>query len=135
MEKEQLKAWRKQVFEVQTWRQVRGLAGAVMCETRDLCNQWPQWHTLLFEEQVPVDMRVVGPQDMKKMLLEQARMRHWKEWGAKHEYEELRKECGSAINTANNGTIAGVLALVRTRWFSKPLSVCSDEAGVRCPNP
>ena len=26
------KEWRKQIFEVQTWRQVRGLAGAVMCE-------------------------------------------------------------------------------------------------------
>ena len=26
----------RQIQEVQTWRQVRGLAGAVMCETRDL---------------------------------------------------------------------------------------------------
>ena len=33
---EQKESWRKQIFEVQTWRQVRGLAGAVMCETRDL---------------------------------------------------------------------------------------------------
>ena len=37
---EQQQAWRKQIFEVQTWRQVRGLAGAVMCETRDLGMQW-----------------------------------------------------------------------------------------------
>ena len=36
---EQQKAWRKQTFEVQTWRQVRGLAGSVMCETRDLGHQ------------------------------------------------------------------------------------------------
>ena len=28
---EQKEAWMKQIFEVQTWRQVRGLAGAVMC--------------------------------------------------------------------------------------------------------
>ena len=41
----------------------------------------------------------------------------------------------AAINTASNGTSAGVLALVRTRWFSKHLSICTDEAGVLCPNP
>ena len=41
----------------------------------------------------------------------------------------------AAINTANDGTSAGVLALVRTCWFSKPLSVCTDEAGVLYPNP
>ena len=33
-------------------------------ETRDLGIKWPQWHTLLFEEQV-----AVCPQDGKKMLL------------------------------------------------------------------
>ena len=32
---EQQEAWMKQIFEVQTWRKVRGLAGAVLCETRD----------------------------------------------------------------------------------------------------
>ena len=61
---EQQKAWRKQIFEVQTWRQVRGPAGAVMSETRDLDIQWSQWHTLLFKVQA-VDMRVVCPQDWK----------------------------------------------------------------------
>ena len=40
-----------------------------------------------------------------------------------------------AISTASNGTSAGVLALVRTRWFSKPLSICADAAGVLCPTP
>ena len=35
---------------------------------------------------------------------------------------------GSAtISTANNGTSAGVLALVRTRWFPKPLSICTPS--------
>ena len=37
----------------------------------------------------------------------------------------------AAISTASNGTSAGV----RTRWFSKPLSMCTDEAGVLCTNP
>ena len=34
-----------------------------------------------------------------------------------------------------NGTSAGVLALVHSRWFSKPSSLCTDEAEVLCPNP
>ena len=88
MEREQQKAWRKQILEVQTWTQVRGPAGAVMCETRDLGIKWKQWHTLLFEGQVAVGMRVVCLQDAKKMLLKQARMVHWKKWAAKHECEE-----------------------------------------------
>ena len=41
----------------------------------------------------------------------------------------------AAISTASHGTSAGVLALVRSRWFSKPLPFCTDEAGVLCPNP
>ena len=41
----------------------------------------------------------------------------------------------AATNTVNNGTSAGVLTLVRKRWFSKPLSICSDDAGILCPNP
>ena len=64
-EREQQKAWRKQIFEVQTRKQERGPAGAVTCETRDLGIKWSQWHTLLFEEQVAVDMTVVCPQDVK----------------------------------------------------------------------
>ena len=71
--KEQQKAWRKGIFEVQTWRQVRGRAGAVLCETRDEGIKWPQWHTLPLGGQVAVDMRVVWPQDVKKMRLKQAR--------------------------------------------------------------
>ena len=41
----------------------------------------------------------------------------------------------AATNTVNNSTSAGVLALVRKRWFSKPLSTCSADAGILCPNP
>ena len=52
--REQQKAWREEVCAVQRWQQVRGSAGAVVCETRDLGVQWPQRHTLLFEEQVAV---------------------------------------------------------------------------------
>ena len=72
----------KQVREVQTWRQVRGPAGAVMCETRDLGIKWPFWHTLVFEGDRSIDMRYVCPKDVKKMLLQQARKVYWKKWAA-----------------------------------------------------
>ena len=54
-------------------------------QTRDLGIKWPQWHTLLCEEQVKVDMRVVCRQDVTKMLVKQA-----KKGAATHECEELR---------------------------------------------
>ena len=62
-----------------------------MCETRDLGIKWSQWDTLIFEEQMKVDMRVVCPQDVQMMLLKQARMIYWKRWAAKHECEELEE--------------------------------------------
>ena len=43
---EQKEAWMRQIREVPTWKQERGLAGAVVCETRDLGIKWPHWHTL-----------------------------------------------------------------------------------------
>ena len=36
-------------------------------------------------------MRVVCPQNVKKMLLEHAKMALWKEWAAKHECEEFKE--------------------------------------------
>ena len=65
------------------WRQVRWLAGAVMCETRDLGIKWPQC--------VRVDMRYVCPKDVKKMLVQQARSAYWKKRAAKHGYEKLKE--------------------------------------------
>ena len=38
-----------------------------------------------------MDMRYVCPKDVKKMLLKQARSTSWKQWAAKHEYEELKE--------------------------------------------
>ena len=81
----------RQIFEVQTWRQVRGLAGAVMCETRDLGIKWPQCHTFLCEGQAQVDVRYVCPKDVKNMLMKQAQSTYWRKWAAKHEYEELKQ--------------------------------------------
>ena len=66
-EKQQQRVWRTQVFEVQTWGQVRGPAVAVKCKTRDPGIKWPQRHTLPFEEQVAADMR---GQELKGVWLE-----------------------------------------------------------------
>ena len=39
------------------------------------------------------------------------------------------------ISTVNNGTSAGVVASVRNRWYSNPLSTRTNEDRVLCPNP
>ena len=80
-----------------------------MCETRDLGIKWPQWHTLLFEGQSRVDMRVVCPRDVQNMLLKQVRTTYWKKWATKHECEELSKgvwldPIGALLRRKNDGT-------------------------------
>ena len=81
---EQKEAWMRQIREVQTLKQVRGSAGAVICETRDLGIRWPQWHTLVFSSEMTSDMRSVRPKDVRKMLVQRARSVCWKKWAAKH---------------------------------------------------
>ena len=46
---------------------------------------------MLFEGRVVVDMGVVCPQDLKKMLLKRARMVCWKKWAGKYECVELKE--------------------------------------------
>ena len=55
-----------------------------MCETRDLCIKWACWHTLVFSNEITIDMRYVCPKDVKKMLVQCARSVYWKKWAAKH---------------------------------------------------
>ena len=81
----------RQVHEVQTWKQVRGPAGALMCGTRDLGIKWPCWHTLVFSDEIKIDMRYVCPKDVKKMLAQRARSVYWKKWAARHDQEELKE--------------------------------------------
>ena len=78
------KAWMRQIQEVQTWKQVRGPAGAVMCETRDLGIKRPRWHTLMVSDEIKLDMRFVCREDVKEMLVQRARSVYWKKWAAKH---------------------------------------------------
>ena len=81
---EHREAWMRQIQGVQMWKQVKGPAGAVMCETRDLGIKWPYWHTLIFGNDIKIDMRCVCPKDVKKMLVQASRSVYWKKWAAKH---------------------------------------------------
>ena len=46
---------------------------------------------MIFEGEARIDMRYVCPEDVKKMLLQQARTVYWKEWAAKHEHGDLKE--------------------------------------------
>ena len=89
---------KRSVQEVQTRNQVRGLAGAVVCETLDLGIKWPYWHTLVFSDEIKTDMRYVCSKDGKKMLVQRSRSMYRKKWAAKHEQEELKE--GARIDPA-----------------------------------
>ena len=62
-----------------------------MCKIRDLGIKWPQWHTLMFSQEINIDMRFACPRDGKQKLVQKARSVYWKNWAAKHDYEELRE--------------------------------------------
>ena len=66
---EQKEAWMRQIREVQTWKQVRGPPGAVMCEVRDLGMKWSCWHSLVLGDGIKIDTRCGCPKDVKKMLV------------------------------------------------------------------
>ena len=53
MEKSAAEGLEEQISAVQTWRQVRGFAGAVVIEKGDFVIKW---YTFLFERQVALDM-------------------------------------------------------------------------------
>ena len=91
---EQKEVWMRQIQEVQMWRQVRGCAWAMRCETRDLGING-RIGTLVFSDETRIDMRYVYPGDVKKMLLRRARSVYWKKEAAKHQHEELKREHGS----------------------------------------
>ena len=74
----QKEAWMRQIQEVQIWRQVRGPAGPVMCETRYLGTKWPHWHTLTSSDEKRIDMIFVCPRD-ENMLVHMARSVYWRQ--------------------------------------------------------
>ena len=72
----------------------------MVCETRDLGNKWPQWHTLIFEGEARVDVRYVCPRDVKKMPVQQARSVCWKKWAARVRRIEGRNLAGAGSGVA-----------------------------------
>ena len=57
-------------------------------------------HTLVFSNEITIDMRYLCPKDVRKMLLQRARSENWKKWAAKHEYEELKDGAWRASSLA-----------------------------------
>ena len=54
--------------------------------------RWPQWHTLMFSDEIQIDMEIGFVRKMfEKMLIQRARSVFWKKWAAKHGYEELKE--------------------------------------------
>ena len=109
--------WIRQIQEAQKWRHLRGLAGAVVCETRDLGIKWLCWHPLVFSNEITIDMRYVCPKVVKKMLVQTARSVYWKKWAAKHEREELKE--GVWLEPA----FAFLRKKVRENWTEKQRNV------------
>ena len=54
-------------------------------------KKWPYWHTLIFGNDIKIDMRLVCPKDVKKMLVQTIRSVYWKKRATKHEYDELKE--------------------------------------------
>ena len=83
-----------------------------MCETRDLGIKWPHGHALIFEGEVRIDMRNVGPKRCEENA--SAAGQDWKKWAAENEYEELKVGC-----------LGGTLALLRKKtkedWTEKSI--------------
>ena len=92
---EQEEAWMRQIQEVQMWRQVRGPAGAVMCETRYLGTKWPHWHTLTSSDEKRIDMRFVCSRD-EKMLVHMARSVYWRQQSTSMKWFGPKKHCNVA---------------------------------------
>ena len=116
---EQREAWMRQIREVQSWKQVRGLAGAVMCETSDVGIKWSSWHTLVFSSEITIDMRFACPKDVQKMLVQRARSVYWKKLAAKHEHDELKE--GAWLEPG----LALLRQKVREHWTEKHRYVAS----------
>ena len=85
--------------------------------------QWPQLHTLLFEEQVAVDMRLVWlTARCGELLQKEARMVYWKIWTAEH-------ECERVIGRSMIGTNPGCAANEHQRIVDLPAPQCDEEGG------
>ena len=46
---------------------------------------------LMFSNEINMDMRMVCPKDVKKMLVQMVRSVYWMKWAAKHGCEELKE--------------------------------------------
>ena len=52
-------------------------SACLMCETRDLGFKWPQWHTLMFSDEIKIGMRFVCPKSGTRKPKLQRRSGKW----------------------------------------------------------
>ena len=89
---EHREAWMKKVREVLTWRQVRGPAGAVMCQTRDFGYQVAASARLDIRRRQKNRHGISVPKRCKEHAVAAGQSRLLEKVGsAKHEYEELKE--------------------------------------------
>ena len=101
-----MKSWRWQILEVQSWRRVGGFAGAVRCETRDLGIKWP-W--------------TVCSQDVKNILLKQARLAYLEEMDSKARARRVQRRCMVGVNSIH-------VAKKDQQSVDRQESKCDEEA-------
>ena len=75
---------------------------------------FPNWHALLFEGGVIVDMKVVCPQCEKHLFRNQKTQAAGKTWTAEHECEDLQWTARH-VNVARKLTVAGGWTQKRSR--------------------
>ena len=68
-----------------------------MCVNRDLGIKWPQWHTLMFDRQIRVDMRYVCPKRHREHDLLSRRTKE--EWTDDHRHVARKLGCRSDSST------------------------------------
>ena len=62
-------AWKRQVWEATSWTKVRGPAGAVFCEMKDLRINVPNLQVLRLSDGSMLSMTDTCPKDIKQALM------------------------------------------------------------------
>ena len=73
-------AWRRQVWEATLWTKVRGPAGALLCEMRDLGITVPSLKVLRVSDNSMVSKKDTCTGDIKKTLMRHAKDACWRKW-------------------------------------------------------
>ena len=81
--------WKRQVWEATSWTKVRGPAGAVLCEMKDLGITAPSWQVLRLGGRM-ISVKDTCPEDINQTLTRHANDVYWLKWAKKHDIEEVQ---------------------------------------------